>query len=186
MANPRNTRSVDELRELISDSATFYVVDYQGLSAGEVGDLRAKVRAAGGRMLVAKNTLINVVLTERGIEGVEEQLKGPTALILIDRDPVEPAKVITDYAKDHKDELPVAKGGVMGGKAIAPDDIKRIVDLPPREQVLGEFLGILQAPLQQLVTVLEDKPRELVTVLGAKPQELVNALNNYAEKRKAE
>jgi len=83
MANPRNEATVAALRELLADAKTFFVVDYQGLSAGDLGTLRASVRAAGGRLLVAKNTLINVVLKEQGIDGFDATLKGPTALVLI-------------------------------------------------------------------------------------------------------
>src|SRR5690606_23417903 len=90
MANPRNVTAVAELREQLGDAETFFLVDYQGLSAGDLGRLRAAVRSAGGRMLVAKNTLINVVLKEQGIEGFETQLQGPTALVLVGDELVAP------------------------------------------------------------------------------------------------
>ena len=64
MANPRNIAAVEELRSLLKDSGTFFLVDYQGLSAEDLNALRSKVRAEGGRILVAKNTLISVVLKE--------------------------------------------------------------------------------------------------------------------------
>lgn len=175
MANPRNTASVQQLRELLQDAATFFLVDYQGLSAGELGSLRAKLREAGGRLLVAKNTLINVVLKDQGISGLEERLKGPTALVLVGDDPVAPAKVLADFAKGHAKELPVAKGGLLQGGAVDGDALGRIAKLPPRPQLLSELLGVLQAPLQQLVGVLEGPQRNLVSVI-----------HNYSEKLKEE
>lgn len=173
MANSRNITSVAQLRDLLGDAKTFFLVDYQGLSADQIGALRTTVRDAGGRMLVAKNTLINVVLQEQGVEGVAAKLTGPTALILVGDDPVAPAKAITDFAKDHPNDLPAAKGGLLQGAVIEADAISRVAKLPAREQLLSELLGVLQAPLQQTVGVLQ-----------AAPQNLVSVITNYTEKLK--
>lgn len=175
MANPRNEESVKQLRELLADAKTFFLVDYQGLSAGEMNELRAKVRGAGGRLLVAKNTLINVVLKEQGIEGLGETLKGPTALVLIGEDPVEPAKALTDFATDQKDDLPTPKGGMLQGSLVDGAALVRIAKLPGRQQLLSELVGVLQSPLSQLVGVLEGPQRNLVSVM-----------TNYSDKLKEE
>ncbi len=173
MANPRNLASVAQLRELLAGASTFFLVDYQGLSAGELHRLRAQVRAAGGRLLVAKNTLINVVLDEHGIEGLQASLTGPTALVLVGDDMVAPAKALADHAKAHAKDLPVAKGGYLQGSVVGPEALARIATLPSREQLLSQLVGVLQAPLSQLVGVLEAPPQNLVTVF-----------NNYADKLK--
>ncbi len=173
MANQRNTASVEALRALLGDAKTFFLVDYQGLSADQIGALRAKVRDAGGRMLVAKNTLINVVLKEQGAADLGSKLTGPTALVLIGDDPVAPAKALTDFAKDHPNDLPTAKGGFLQGAVIEADAIAKVAKLPAREQLLSELIGVLQAPLQQAVGVLEAAPRNLASVL-----------TNYSEKLK--
>ena len=175
MANPRNDASVAQLKTLLAEVKTFFLVDYQGLSAAELNALRAKVRTAGGRILVAKNTLIQVVLKEQGIEGFAEVLQGPTALVLIGDDPVAPAKAISDFAKEHAKDLPTSKGGMLQGSKLEADAISRIAKLPPREQLLSELLGVMQAPLQQLVGVLEGPQRNLVGVI-----------QNYSEKLKEE
>ena len=173
MANPRNQASVAQLRELLADASTFFLVDYQGLSAGDLHALRAKVRAAGGRLLVAKNTLVNVVLKEHGVEGFETTLQGPTAIVLVGEDPVAPAKALTDFAKDHPKDLPAAKGGRLQGSVVGPETLAKIAKLPPREQLLSELIGVLQAPLTQLVGVLSAPQRDLVTVI-----------DNYVSKQK--
>jgi len=173
VANQRNTASVEALRALLGDAKTFFLVDYQGLSADQIGALRAKVRDAGGRMLVAKNTLINVVLKEQGAADLGSKLTGPTALVLIGDDPVAPAKALTDFAKDHPNDLPTAKGGFLQGAVIEADAIAKVAKLPAREQLLSELIGVLQAPLQQAVGVLEAAPRNLASVL-----------TNYSEKLK--
>mgnify|MGYP003409248861 FL=1 len=173
MANPKNATSLTELRQVMGDTKTFFLVDYQGLTAAEVGSLRKKIRGAGGRMLVAKNTLINVVLKEHGVETFTVALQGPTALVLVGDDLVAPVKAITDYIKDHPKDLPVAKGGMLQGSQVTADAFERISKLPTRKEVYSQLVGVLQGPLQQLVTVLEGPQRNLVGVL-----------NNYSEKLK--
>ena len=175
MANPRNQTSVAQLRELLADASTFFLVDYQGLSAGEMNALRVKVRAAGGRLLVAKNTLINVVLKEHGVEGFERTLQGPTALVLVGEDMVAPAKALDDFAKGHPRDLPAPKGGRLQGSIVGPEALAKIAKLPTREELYSQLVGVLQAPMQQLVGVLQ-----------APPQNLVSVLNNYADKLKEE
>lgn len=175
MANPRNEASVEALRGLLSDAKTFFLVDYQGLSAGELNALRRQVREAGGRMLVAKNTLIDVVLRQQGVEGFGETLRGPTALVLVGEDPVAPAKALTDFAKGNPKELPAPKGGMLQGGQVGPEALAKIAKLPSRQQLLSELLGVMQAPLQQLVGVLEGPQRNMVSVI-----------TNYSDKLKEE
>lgn len=175
MANPRNQTSAAELRDLLADASTFFLVDYQGLSAGDMHKLRAKVRAAGGRLLVAKNTLIRVVLEEHGVEGFEGTLQGPTALVLVGDDPVAPAKALTDFAKDHPKDLPAAKGGRLQGSHVGAEALAKIAKLPTRDELYAQLVGVLQAPMSQLVGVLT-----------APPQNLVSVIDNYVTKRKEE
>lgn len=165
VANPRNERTIAALRELLADVKTFFLVDYQGLSAGDLGRLRAEVRDAGGRILVAKNTLLGVVLGEQGIEGFDDTLRGPTALVLIEEDPVAPAKALMDFAKGHPKKLPTAKGGMLQGGRVGPEALARIATLPSRDQLLSELVGVLEAPMRQLVGVLQGPERDLVSVM---------------------
>lgn len=173
MANPKNAASVKMLKSVLAEAKTFFLVDYQGLGAEEINVLRAKIRAAGGRMLVAKNRLINVVLQDQGVDGFQDILKGPTALVVVDDDPVGPAKVLVDFADEHILDLPSPKGGLLEGTVVASEDINRLAELPGREQLLSQMIGVLQAPMQHFVGVLEGPPRDLISVL-----------QNYSEKIK--
>ncbi len=175
MANPRNDASVANLREQLGDAKTFFLVDYQGLSADELGSLRNDVRAAGGRFLVAKNTLINVVLKEQGVEGFDDVLKGPTALVLVGEEMAAPVKAITEFAKAHAKELPISKGGRLEGSILGEDALERVSKMPTKQEVQSQLVGLLLAPMQQLVGVLEGPQRNLATVI-----------NNYADKLKEE
>jgi len=173
MANPRNEASVANLREQLGDAKTFFLVDYQGLSADDLGKLRGAVSAAGGKILVAKNTLINVVLKEQGVEGFDEMLKGPTALVLVGEEMAAPVKAITEFAKAHAKELPRSKGGRLEGSILGEDALERVAKMPTKTDVQSQLVGVLLAPLQQLVGVLDGPQRNLVTVL-----------NNYVDKQK--
>ena len=173
MTNPKNVASVEMLKSVLAEAKTFFLVDYQGLGAEEINVLRAKIRAAGGRMLVAKNRLINVVLQDQGVDGFQDILKGPTALVVVGDDPVGPAKALVDFADEHLLDLPFPKGGLLEGTVVASEAINRIAELPGREQLLSQIIGLLQAPMQQLVGVLEGPSRNLVSVL-----------QNYSEKIK--
>jgi large subunit ribosomal protein L10 len=175
MANPRNQTSAAQLRELLADASTFFLVDYQGLSAGDMHKLRARVRNAGGRLLVAKNTLIHVVLKEHGVGDFEATLQGPTALVLVGEDPVAPAKALTDFAKEHPRDLPSAKGGRLQGTLVGPEALAKIAKLPSRQELYAQLVGVLQAPMVQLVGVLQ-----------APPQNLVSVIDNYVTKREEE
>ncbi len=173
MANPRNATSVADLRQQLGDAKTFFLVDYQGLSADDLGKLRNAVRSAGGKILVAKNTLINVVLKEQGIEGFDEMLKGPTALVLVGEEMAAPVKAITTFAKAHAKELPKSKGGRLEGSILGVDALERVSKMPTKPEIQSQLVGVLLAPLQQLVGVLEGPQRNLVTVV-----------NNYVDKQK--
>ena len=175
MANPRNEAAVADLREQLAGVSTFFVVDYQGLSAGDMNRLRSEVRKAGGHILVAKNTLINVVLKEQDVEGLDETLTGPTALVLVGSDPVGPVKALTEFAKDHPQELPKAKGGLMQGSVVGSESFERIAKLPSEDELKAQLVGVLTAPMQELVGVLSAPQRDFATVVS-----------NYADKLKEE
>ena len=175
MANPRNEAAVAKLREQLGDASTFFLVDYQGLSAEELGSLRVAVRDAGGSILVAKNTLINVVLKERGVEGFDEMLTGPTALVLVGEEMAAPIKAITEFSKEHAKELPKSKGGRLEGSLLGEDALEQVAKMPTKQEVQSQLVGLLLAPAQQLVGVLEGPQRNLVTVF-----------NNYKDKVESE
>ena len=166
MTNPKNVASVEMLKSVLAEAKTFFLVDYQGLGAEEINVLRTKIRAAGGRMLVAKNRLINVALQDQGVDGFQD-------MVVVGDDPVGPAKALVDFADEHLLDLPFPKGGLLEGTVVASEAINRIAELPGREQLLSQIIGLLQAPMQQLVGVLEGPSRNLVSVL-----------QNYSEKIK--
>lgn len=167
MANVRNQESFAALREALSGATNFFLVDYQGLTAGGLSDLRSEMRKADARLVVAKNTLINLALKGEGHD-FESTLKGPTALVLVGADPVGPVKALVEFRKRNDKGIPAPKGGVLDGSAIGPERFEDIARLPSKTELYAELLGVLQAAPSNLVGVLGGKLQEFVGILDAK------------------
>lgn len=165
MARPDKEAVVSELYDKLSRSQSVILADYRGLNVAEVTELRKKLREAGVELKVAKNTLTRLAAAKANIEGLNPYLEGPTALAFGYEDPVAPAKILSTFAKDHKNlEL---KAGLLEGKVIDLEKVKSLADLPSREALLGQLLGLIQAPVRNLVNVLSAPIRNTVYVLEA-------------------
>lgn len=154
---------VAEVAEKLKNSQGIVLADYRGLNVSQVTKLRKKLREAGVEYKVIKNTLTSLAAKEAGLEDLEQFLSGPTAIAFGLEDPVVAAKVLTEFAKDHKAlEL---KGGVVDGKVIGLDEVKALADLPSREVLLSMVLRGFQAPLYGMANVLQGNIRNLAYVL---------------------
>jgi large subunit ribosomal protein L10 len=136
---------VTALATKLQRSPTVYVTDFTGLNVARITDLRRRLRAAGVEYVVVKNTLVRRALTDAQRAGLETHLAGPTALVLAGADPVGAAKVLADFAKEF--EKPAVKVGLVEGKAVTPDQVKRLAALPAKLQLLAQLGGALQAPM---------------------------------------
>ncbi|MCD2436177.1 50S ribosomal protein L10 [Acidaminococcus sp. NSJ-142] len=162
---PEKASKVAELKELLAGSKGVVLVDYCGLSVAEDTELRSKMREAGIKYMVAKNTFVRIAAQEAGIEGLDAYLEHNTALAFAPEDPVAPAKILNDFSKDHKAlEL---KAGILDGAVIGVDEVKALAELPSREELLAKLVGSMQAPLSGLVNVLQGTIRNAVYVLEA-------------------
>lgn len=162
---PEKASKVAELKDLLTSSKGVVLVNYCGLTVAEDTELRAKMREAGVKYMVAKNTFIRIAAKEAGIEGLGSVLEHNTALAFSAEDPVAPAKILNDFSKDHKAlEL---KAGVLDGKVIAVDEVKALAELPSREELLAKLVGSMQAPISGLVNVLQGTIRNFVYTLEA-------------------
>lgn len=169
MANQRNKESLAALQASFADAGSFFLVDYQGLTAGGLSDLRKQMRDSGSRLVVAKNTLIHLALTGRGLD-FAQTLKGPTAVVFVGEDVVGPAKALVEFAKKNDKGAPAPKGGLLDGSMIGPERFEQIASLPSKRDLQAELLGVLQAAPQNLVGVLGAKLQEFVGILDAKAQ----------------
>lgn len=138
--------------EVLKAAQTGVLVDYRGLTVEEDTDLRNKLREAGCKYFVIKNTLLRLATKETGLEELDEVLHGPTAIAVSDTDPVAPAKVMAEYAKGN-DKLEI-KSGFMDGAVMSLDEVKKLAATPNMETMIAKIMGSLNAPASNLVRLL--------------------------------
>ena len=141
---------VSELKEKIEGATALYYTDFTGLNVKRMTELRRRLKKANVEYVVIKNTLALRAVNESGLVG--ERLRGPTGLVMA-KDPVEAAKILTEFAKTN-DQRPTVKGGLFDGAAIDAAQVKRLASMPSREQMLAELAGGLQAPLSAMLGML--------------------------------
>ena len=155
---------LEEIKGKMSSSQVTVLADFTGISVAKVTDLRTRLRNAGSEMKVAKNTIAGIAAKEIGIEGLDQYLEGPTVFAFGIDDPVAPAKILSEFAKEVKQGVDI-KAGVLEGKVIDAAGVKALADLPSREVLLAKVLGGMQAPMYGFASVLAANLRNLVYVL---------------------
>ncbi len=151
-------QAVAEIKEKFQSSSGVVLADYRGLTVSQVTQLRAQLREVGVEYHVLKNNLVRRAAQEVGIEGLDEYLKGPTAVAFC-ADPVAPAKALADFAKNNK--AFTIKAGVVEGKVVDEAGVKALADLPSREVLLAQVLRGMQAPLAGMANVLQGPIRKM-------------------------
>ena len=151
MARSDKVAAVAELANKFSSSAGVVLTEYRGLSVKALRELRRSL-GEDASYSVSKNTLTTIAAREAGMDAIEEHLAGPTAIAFIDGDPVVVAKGLRDFARTNP-QL-VIKGGVLDGKFMTSDEVRKLADLESREVLLGKVAGALQGVLQQAVSLV--------------------------------
>jgi len=156
---------VAELSEEFSQATCLYLADYRGLTVEEVNVLRRKCRDGGVTYRVVKNTLAKLALRGTDKEALAGSFVGPTAAAWTTEDPLGPAKVLVDVAKDY--EHFEIKEAVVEGKAMSPAEVEQLSKLPGKDALRSQLLSVLVAPLQQLTSVIAAPARDIVGVIDA-------------------
>ncbi len=164
MARADKAAAVAELTTAFRDCSAAVLTEYRGLTVAELKELRRSL-AGNATYSVVKNTLSKIAAREAGLDALEPLLEGPSAIAFISGDPVEVAKGLRAFNREHP--LLVIKGGVLDGATISADDIKKLADLESREVLLAKLAGGFAAPATQLAHVLAAPLRQLAQVLGA-------------------
>ena len=151
MARSDKVAAVAELANRFSSSAGVVLTEYRGLSVKALKDLRRSL-GQDASYSVSKNTLTTIAARDAGVDGIEQHLVGPTAIAFIDGDPVVVAKGLRDFARTNP-QL-VIKGGVLDGKFMTPDDVRKLADLESRDVLLAKVAGAMQGVLQQAVSLV--------------------------------
>ncbi len=155
----------DDLHDRFARSAVIIVTDYKGLDVASMNDLRRKLGEAEIEYQVVKNTLLVRAAEDTEVALIKDHFKGPSAVAISYDDPVAPAKVLAQFAKEN-DKLEI-KVGVLNGKVLDVQAIKALATLPSREVLLAQFLSALNAVPTSFVRAIAEIPRSLVNVLTA-------------------
>jgi large subunit ribosomal protein L10 len=139
---------VEEISTKFRESKSTIVVDYRGLTVGEVTELRKQLRDAGIEFKVYKNTMTRRAAEQAELVGLNDALTGPNAIAFSNDDVVAPAKILNDFAKKH--EALEIKAGVIEGNIATVEEVKALAELPSREGLLSMLLSVLQAPIRNL------------------------------------
>ncbi len=156
---------VDELRDKFNKAKVLIVTDYKGLNVSRMTELRRLLKDAGVEYQVIKNTLLVRAAENTDVALIQDKFKGPSAVAFAFDDPVPPAKVLTQFAKDN-DKLEI-KVGLMNGQVLDLDAIKALSSLPSREVLLSQVLMTMNAVPTGLVRALADVPRRFLNVVQA-------------------
>ena len=160
---------VKEVNAVAGDSVTAVAAEYRGLSVAEMTELRKEARNAGVYMRVIKNTLARRAVVGTEFECMQDTLKGPILLAFAKDDPGAAARVIKDFAKGHKALQAVSLSA--GGQLLPGSDLSKLADLPTLDQARGMLLGVMLAPMNQLVRTIAEPSAMLARTLSARAEQ---------------
>jgi large subunit ribosomal protein L10 len=157
---------VKEVSAVAGESLSAIAAEYRGLSVAEMTELRKEARAAGVYMRVVKNTLARRAVEGTEFECMQDSLKGPILLAFAKEDPGAAARVIKDFAKEHEALQAVSLS--VGGQLMPASDLNKLADLPTLDQARAMLLGVMVAPMSELVRTIAEPPAMLARTLSAR------------------
>jgi len=163
---PEKASIVSDLSEKLNRSPFLLVTDYQRMKVEQFGELRNRLAPTGAQVHVVKNSFLKRAMTASGLPDVAEQLSGQTAVVTGDRDVAPVAKVLKTFAAEFK--IAAVKIGVVDKSVLSTAEVESLADLPSREVLLAQFLGVLSAPATKLVRILNEPAASLARLLNAK------------------
>ncbi len=157
---------VKEVNMVAGDSVTAVAAEYRGLSVAEMTELRKEARKAGVYLRVVKNTLARRAVEGTDFECMQDALNGPILLAFAKEDPGAAARVIKDFAKGHNALQAVSLSA--GGQLLPGSDLSKLADLPTLDQARAILLGVMVAPMSQLVRTIAEPSAMLARTLSAR------------------
>ena len=153
MPTPQKEQILNDTNERIREAQGLYLADFTGMSVEKLSLLRKKCREQKVQFRVIKNTLLKRAFNARGISALDEFLVGPTGLVFSLVSEMSPAKILSDFAKEH--ELPRIKAAVVNGRLYDSKQVSQLAALPSREVLLSQVLGTLIAPMTAFLAAIE-------------------------------
>jgi large subunit ribosomal protein L10 len=171
MSREKKAQIIDELKEAFARSSVGILADYRGLNSPEMTDLRRRLKESESEFRVVKNTLARFAAEGVGMKGLAERFEGPIAIVFGYGDIVAPAKIITTYSGESKERFDV-KGGFLGDRVLALDEIITLSKLPSRELLLSRVVGQMMGPVSALLGSLTSPMRGMIGLLQARIKQL--------------
>jgi large subunit ribosomal protein L10 len=165
---------VVELRDKLERSKAAILTDYRGLKVMEITELRHKLKEEGVEYRVVKNSLIRLAVKDTEASSLGQYLTGPNAVAFSYDDEITPAKLLLEYAKENQ-KLEV-KAGVVAGRLLLQQEMKELVQLPSKEELQAQLLGIMSTLPSKLLGVMNAVPRDFVGLLAAVPRDFLGVL----------
>jgi large subunit ribosomal protein L10 len=156
---------VAEVADIAGQAYSAVAAEYRGLTVGEMTELRVKARESGVYLRVIKNTLVRRAVEGTDFACMNEGLTGPLVIAFSMEDPGSAARVIKDFAKDHK--LLEPKLVAISGKLLPPSELETLAKMPTYDQAISILMGTMKAPIQKLTTTLNEVPGKLVRTVAA-------------------
>lgn len=163
--HPAKATLVTDLNTRLNASPFVFVADYAGLNVEQFSEFRNRLHVAGATCIVVKNSFLRLAAKEAGLPDLGE-LTGQTAVIVGEKDVAAAAKVVKTFAAEF--QKPTLKTGLIDRLVVSTANIHAIADLPSRDVLLSQLLGVLQAPASKLVRLLNEPASQLARVLQAK------------------
>src|SRR6201984_1236943 len=164
MAKADKAAAVADIAEQFKDAAAALVTEYRGLTVANLAELRRSLRDSA-TYSVAKNTLVKRAASEAGVEGLDELFVGPTAIAFVTGEPVDAAKALKKFARDHN--ALVIKGGYMDGHPLTVSEVERIADLESREVLLAKLAGAMKGNLTKAAVPLNAAASHVARLMAA-------------------
>ena len=165
---PEKASIVSDLAEKLKQSPFVLVTDYQHMKVADFTELRNRLAPAGAEMHVVKNNFLKRAMADSGFPDVGDQLVGQTAVVTGERDVAPVAKIFKAFATEFK--IAVLKLGFVDRAVLSTADLETLADLPPREILQAQLLGLLLSPATKLVRLLNEPASALARLLNAKAQ----------------
>ena len=146
---------VNELTELIKNSAAGVLVSYEGITVEEDTKLRKEMREAGVKYFVEKNTMLRFAFKNAGLDDITNVLEGTTAIAISDDDQTAPARILGKFVEDTKNEKFKLKAGYIGSEVYDAAGVTALSKIPSKDTLLAMLVGSLQGPMQKLAATLQ-------------------------------
>ena len=163
---PEKANIVADLSEKLSRSPFLLVTDYQRMSVDHFGELRNRLAPIGAEVHVVKNSFLRRAITASELPDIAEQLTGQTAVVTGEKDVTPVAKVLKSFAAEFK--LASLKIGVVGRDVLSTAEVESLAELPTRDVLQAQLLGLLMSPATKLVRILNEPASALARLLQAK------------------